>query len=241
VVSQKNMLIQKEFSKYANCYDQFNIIQKKVAKELLSKIPHKNYHLVVDLGSGNGTIYKGIDNQFTFDDFFALDNSKEMLSLHPDDKKVTKLNYDFNTQILSDINIQTIDLLISSSSLQWCNDLDYTIGNIVSNSQSIALAIFTNNTFKSLHKTASIKSPITSKEYILNSLSKQKKVFDIEIKEYKLYFESKQDIFKYIKQSGVSGGDRRLSYKQTKKLIEDYPYNFLEFEVVFATYFDKRH
>jgi malonyl-CoA O-methyltransferase len=119
--------------------------------------------------------------------------------------------------------------------LQWCDNFNKTIYDIVHHSSDIALAIFTNNTFKTLHQIASIKSPIISQEQILDTLSSQKKVFDIEIKEYRLSFESKKDIFRYIKKSGVSGGDKLLSYKETKRLIEEYPYDFLEFEVVFAT------
>ena len=33
--------------------------------------------------------------------------------------------------------------------------------------------------------------------------------------------------------------DKLLSYKETKRLIEEYPYDFLEFEVVFATAISK--
>jgi malonyl-CoA O-methyltransferase len=40
-------------------------------------------------------------------------------------------------------------------------------------------------------------------------------------------------MFRYIKQSGVSGGERKLSYTQTKQLMENYPLKYLEFEVLF--------
>jgi malonyl-CoA O-methyltransferase len=40
-------------------------------------------------------------------------------------------------------------------------------------------------------------------------------------------------MFKYIKQSGVSGSRKVLGYKQTKKLMREYPVNYLEFEVAF--------
>ncbi len=63
----------------------------------------------------------------------------------------------------------------------------------------------------------------------------QKKYFEaeLEVVEYKLDFESTRNMFKYIKNSGVSGSRKVLNYKQTKKLMQDYPLNYLEFEVVF--------
>jgi malonyl-CoA O-methyltransferase len=41
-------------------------------------------------------------------------------------------------------------------------------------------------------------------------------------------------MFRYIKKSGVSGGEKQLSYKQMKMLMEKYPLNYLEFEVLFV-------
>ena len=40
-------------------------------------------------------------------------------------------------------------------------------------------------------------------------------------------------MLKYIKRSGVSGGVKPLSYKQTKNLLDSYPLEYLEFEVLF--------
>jgi malonyl-CoA O-methyltransferase len=41
-------------------------------------------------------------------------------------------------------------------------------------------------------------------------------------------------MFNYIKKSGVSGGEKQLTYKQTKQLMKNYPLNYLEFEVLFV-------
>ena len=48
-----------------------------------------------------------------------------------------------------------------------------------------------------------------------------------------LEFDSVREMFRYIKRSGVSGGRRVLNYAQTKQLMEFYPLNYLEFEVLF--------
>jgi len=41
-------------------------------------------------------------------------------------------------------------------------------------------------------------------------------------------------MLRYIKQSGVSGGKKQLSYKEIKRVIKDYPLDYLEFEVLFV-------
>jgi len=99
--------------------------------------------------------------------------------------------------------------------------LDDVFKNIVSLNAPVALAIFTANTFKTLNKTAGLKPLLRSRKEI------------VEIVEYKLEFESVRDIFRYIKKSGVSGSRRLLSYKETKRLMQEYPFNYLEFEVAF--------
>ncbi len=54
-----------------------------------------------------------------------------------------------------------------------------------------------------------------------------------EIVQYKLEFDSTREMFRYIKKSGVSGSRNVLDYKETKKLMKEYPLNYLEFEVAF--------
>jgi len=62
---------------------------------------------------------------------------------------------------------------------------------------------------------------------------------DYEVQNYKLYFQDNISKFRYIKNSGVSGGDAKLSYKDTKSLIDNYPYDYLEFEVLFIMSFSQ--
>ena len=95
-----------------------------------------------------------------------------------------------------------------------------------------SLAIFTSNTFKTLHQTADINSILNSAEEI-NTIQKEILDATFEVVNYKLEFDSVRDMFVYIKRSGVSASRRVLSYKQTKRLMREYPLNYLEFEVVF--------
>lgn len=113
--------------------------------------------------------------------------------------------------------------------------MDFTLSNLARISNNFYGALFTDNTFKTIHETAGILSPIYDIDTIKRSFDRFYKDTNYEIVSYKLFFDSKKDLFDYIKKSGVSGGEKRLSISQTKKLINEYSIDYLEFEVVFIT------
>jgi len=94
-------------------------------------------------------------------------------------------------------------------------------------------SIFTSNTFKTLHHTANLQSPIYSADTVKETINRYYDA-NFELREYRLSFESVRDMFNYIKKSGVSGGEKQLSYKQIKHLMNSYPLDYLEFEVLFV-------
>lgn len=226
----------REFDRFASSYSKYNTIQRAVAKELVSLVKEESVSRVVDLGSGDGAIYQELTSAgVNFEHLFALDSSPKMLLLHPKAENITKIQIDFNSKelgkILEEINPDT---LISSSALQWADSIDNVFEIISQSSQNIYLAIFTSNTFATLHKEAKIDSPIHSKESLLKSVMRYFIVDRVYTKEYKLHFANKKEIFEYIKKSGVSGGKRKLTFKETKRLIQNYPVDYLEFEVLFV-------
>ena len=226
----------KEFSRFAHQYDEHNEIQAKVAKKLVEKLPKKQYRSILDIGSGSGEVCKNIMHQrIHFDLFTAFDSAENMLSLHPQAKNINKICGNFNKEGFSTLLEQdTYDVILSSSALQWSEDLDFTLSHITSLSKRLYAAIFTSNTFKTLHKTANVDSPIYSAEEVERSIRKYYPQSHFELHCYTLYFDSTREMFRYIKKSGVSSGEKKLSFKETKRLMEEYPLDHLEFEVLFV-------
>lgn len=224
------MKVSSEFSKYAEHYGSYNIIQNRVADKLLSHIQGEPKN-ILDLGCGRGAICEGIS--WDYESFTGVDFAPGMLKLHPSSNKIECFNGDFNDESLFETLLQNrYDYIVSASALQWADDLENIFKNLKIFNAPIALAIFTSNTFKTLNATASLES-ILRTENEIDLL--QKKYFDarFEIVNYKLEFESTREMFRYIKQSGVSGSRKVLGYKQTKQLMQNYPVNYLEFEVAF--------
>ena len=224
-----------EFSRYAHEYDTYNVIQAEVAASLVSQLPLRHFTTVMDMGCGSGEIYKNVVKQnLSFDHFIALDSSKEMLEIHPSETKIEKLCADFNMpETFEKFSLNEESLFISSSALQWSKDLDFTLSKIAERVTAAYFTFFTSNTFKTLHRTAGITSPIYNAERLQSTIEKYFNA-TFELKEYKLHFNSVREMFNYIKKSGVSGGEKQLSYKQTKALMQNYPLDYLEFEVLFV-------
>ena len=226
------MKIEKEFSRFAHEYGQYNVIQNKVAQKLVDDLKTEPKH-ILDLGCGNGTIAKKI--LWDYDKFTGVDFSQKMLDIHPKDEKIECKLGDFNEdKLFEELVKEKYDHVFSASSLQWASDLDTTLYQISQFNAPISLAIFTSNTFETLLKTAGIDSPLRGSDEVVYMLNQYFRC-DIEIVRYELTFKSIEEIFTYIKKSGVSGGRNELGYKQMKALMKNYPSMSLEFEVLFAS------
>ncbi|MDD3505640.1 methyltransferase domain-containing protein [Sulfurimonas sp.] len=224
------MKVSSEFSKYASCYNSYNVIQNKVIEKLLSHVKQKPKN-ILDLGCGSGNLCRAIE--WEYEHFSGVDFAEGMLELHPKSSKIELINADFNEDGLFENKLTYIyDFIFSASALQWADDLERVFGRIKNLNAPVALAIFTSNTFKTINETASISSILKSAEEV-DVL--QKKYFDaeFEVVKYKLEFASTREMFKYIKRSGVSGSRKILNYKESKKLLREYPLSYLEFEVAF--------
>ena len=224
------MSIDIEFSRFAQSYQEYDVIQKEVTKKLLSFVKTEPKR-ILDLGCGSGNVYKMIP--WKIEHFIGVDFAPKMLELHPKAEHVECIYGDFENEELYEYLIHyDFDYIISSSALQWAKDLQKVFRFIASFQTNIAVAIFSANTFKTLHKTANIPSLLRSKEEVI-TLAKRHFDIKVSVENYTLEFENNKELFRYIKKTGVSGKRSVLNYKQTKALMQEYPLSYLEFEVVF--------
>lgn len=223
----------KEFSRHANSYDSHTVIQKEVATHLTCKIKN-NPKKVLDLGCGSGAIHRNMKPNYEL--FIGVDNSANMCELHPKGENTIILNQSFESEeFFKYIKVYApLDLIVSSSALQWSKNLNNVIKSCKTISDNILFSIFTKGTFKSIYEMTQRESFLPSVEEVVAIVSKYYDI-DYEVKKYKLEFDDNISKFRYIKRSGVSGGKKELTLIQTKELIKNYPYSFLEFEVVFIS------
>lgn len=222
--------VEKEFSKYANLYDSYNIIQQIVSKALVRELKFKPKR-ILELGCGSGQIFKNID--FDFEYYKAVDFSQKMCDIHPKDKNLEIFCLDFDTDdFFENIKGEKYDLVLSSSALQWSKDLKKIIKALSKISNNINAVLFTSNTFRSIFQITRTISPILCERDIKEAFSGFYNC-EFETVRYNLEFDDKKKLFDYIKNSGVSGSSNKLSFKDAKKLYKEYSLNYLEFEVIF--------
>jgi malonyl-CoA O-methyltransferase len=226
----------KEFSRFAHQYDQHNEIQAQVAKTLISKLPTETFKNILDVGCGSGAVSKNLQaTHYPYERLSVFDSSQEMLDIHPSSANIIKICGDFNTKHFKKmLGEKQYDLILSSSALQWSTDLDHTFSELATLSKNAHFAIFTSGTFKTLHKLANVNSPIYAAQTVEMHIEKYYSEAHFTLHRYTLSFDSVREMFRYIKKSGVSAGEKKLGFKETKRLMESYPLDYLEFEVLFV-------
>lgn len=220
----------KEFSRHANSYDLYTSVQKEVARHLVSGVLSRPKS-ILDLGCGCGAVYKNITWQI--EQFVGVDSSWEMSEKHPTCKEVCIVHEDFESPLLAQKLDASYDLIISSSALQWSNDIESIVQFASLTCKEGAFAIFTDKTFDAIYRTSGLETFLPNAK-ALTGIFEKYFTCKHEIKTFQLFFEDNISKFRYIKKSGVSGGAKRLSVAQTKALIQNYPLSYLEFEVLFV-------
>ena len=223
------MSVKNEFSKHANEYNSYNIIQQIIAKSLVRDVKNQPKR-ILELGCGSGQIFKNISWDVEF--YKAIDFSPSMCDLHPTGKNIEVCCYDFDTpEFINAIKEDSYDLVLSASALQWSKDLKKIVQILRGITKEVNAVLFTSNTFKTIQKLSNKPSPILDSQSIQEAFSSYFKC-EFETYNYNLEFDNKKDLFDYIKKSGVSGGNA-LSFKEAKYLYRNYNLNYLEFEVIF--------
>lgn len=219
----------KEFSRHAHNYDKNAPVQQEVAHYLLSKITSKA-KTILDLGCGSGAIFRAI--HWNVQEFTGIDSSQEMCKRHPQKSFIRIINDDFDAPSLWQQLNSSYDMIISASALQWSNDIEKILKEVSARCEETALAIFTDKTFQSIYTLSGLQTFLPNAQELIKTCENFF-TCNYEIKTFRLFFEDNLSLFRYIKASGVSGGEKKLTVSQTKALIKNYPHHYLEFEVLF--------
>ncbi len=225
------MRVVEEFSKQAKHYEEYNIIQRAVAQDLLALVDWP-YKRVLDLGCGSGTLFRYLNRDLEY--YIGVDKAKKMLLEHPKGEHIELWEESFDeADLYKKEALKQIDTLFSSSSLQWSRDLLLLFRHIQALHKPFALALFTAGTFQSIQDYTGIASPLATASEVQKYAKEAFNSYVLEKKAYQLTFENSRELFTYIKKSGVSGNRNRLSIAQSRKMLKEFPHLTLDFEVLF--------
>lgn len=216
----------KIFNRSANSYDKFSMLQNEVSDNLFDRLIkiQLNPKLILDLGCGTGRNGQILSSIYKQAEIVNYDFSENML-LQARHKQINLIDNILETNrpsfICGDIeNLvfpkKIFDIVWSTNSLQWCNDLPTTFKNIGSILKPNGLFIFTTFGPKTLYELRNITKEISSfkktNDFIDTSSIKNILINEgfsnpvVESEDISLKYNSIKNLFLELKSIGATSG-----------------------------------
>lgn len=236
--------IKANFNQANQSYNQNAILQKMVV-DILVKLAKENIFnadKIIDLGSGTGFVADKILSEFPDKKIFQLDIAHKMLV--ENSLPTPKIVADIESLPLKK-NI--FDLVLSSLSFQWLNDLEKSISqivNLVKNDGNFHFSLIADGSLQELKKTCQdcdLKLAVNdfidqnSLEVVLKKLNLN---YQLKLQTIILEYPDFYSVLKSIKSigAGYSSNKQYVGKKQFEKLASFYLKNFNLSNKVFATW-----
>ncbi len=213
-------IIEENFSKYAQAYDQHSRVQNLCASMLIKEVSTSGFLSILDIGCGTGNYTKLLSDKFPKAKIKAVDISTEMVKVAKE--KLGEKEVEFIVADAESLNLEEeFDLISSNASFQWFQDLKSDLTRykeVLSEKGTILFSTFGPKTFSQLHscleeflgKPLSISaSNFLNKEEIEKIL---KGIFsEVEVKEeiYNENYSSLLDLLENLRCTGTRGDGLR--------------------------------
>ena len=229
-------LVKKRFKKSLKTYDENAIVQKKMAKELISLLPKKEYNKIFEIGCATGILTKEIEDKLIFSELYLNDIVEES-------KKYVQEIYKECNFIAGDIeNIdlnKKYNLIISNACLQWCSNIEDTLSKLINaldDGGILAISIFGEDNLKEIKSIFNIGNEISSISSMENFLNTQKIIIKKENK-IKINFETPMEVLKHLKYTGTNAiKEIKLTKTKLKDFEQKYKENYTQNNKVYLTY-----
>lgn len=233
----KKDLVRKNFSKSSHNYDNYAIVQKHMANELMENFAENFSELkILEIGSGTGILTEKLIKKFPNSKITLLDISSSMIEICKG-KFGDRLIYLVEDAEKFEFK-EKFDLIISNATFQWFNNLEETIINYkkkLNSGGKIFFSTFAQGTYKELNE--SFISVSKEYKYSQNFKSEEqlKKLGKIIKSEcYYEEFPSLLDFLKSIKGIGAQSSlenKKNISYGIIKKVEKEYLKNYGKIKV----------
>ncbi len=245
--------VKSAFSKAADTYEKWAQIQKTVEDQLLKKLfPKKKYNKILEVGCGVGRFTEKLALTYPDSQILAIDiapgmvvKAKNRLS---DYSRVTVQEADGEELPIQITSQGPFDLIISSSTFQWFDNLSKTLvrySQILSYNGQLLFSIFGHLTLNELNLAINLANPnklglvsttFLSKNELTSILKPSFSSSDIEEVILKKEYDSLIELLKSLKYTGVAPPIYRPLIK-SRKGMEKIEKEFLnKFSAIKATY-----
>ncbi|MBR6163194.1 methyltransferase domain-containing protein [bacterium] len=210
-------VVYKKFGKRIDDYSENAVVQKQMAKKLVSLLPRKQFSSVLEIGSYTGFLTREISQNIDYNSYLAIDvveKSGEYLKKIDDKIEFQKCDIEnFETK-------QKFDLIISNASLQWCSDFEGIIKKLLgalNNGGVLAISIFSPDNLKEIKEVFGVSLNYPDETVIKKVFGENSVIFKDEIS---LKFDSPLDVLRHLKYTGVNSlNDLPMGYCRIKEAL----------------------
>lgn len=191
------------FNNKFETYDDNALVQKIVSKELIEFIlqnsSDNSYFLGLEIGCGTGIFTSYIKNSLKIQKLILND-------LFDTKKYLENISYsEFLLGNIENIEIPTVEIILSSSVLQWIDDLENLILKISQKTNKFSFSIYVTGNLSEIKEHFNISLPYKSAIEIENILKLYFKVVKFYTKSYSYKFDTPLKALKHLKNTGVTG------------------------------------
>ncbi|MDR1886941.1 MAG: malonyl-ACP O-methyltransferase BioC [Prevotellaceae bacterium] len=216
-----NSIIKHKFGKSTDTYDENAYAQKEIAGKLAALIsalyPHTP-EIILEIGCGTGLLTKNILPLFAHAYYYLNDINDKVEFLM--DSLFPKSNYTFIGGDAQSVDFpDKIDLLVSSSTLQWFDNLDVFADKAhrsLSPKGYMFLSAFGKNNLKEIREITGTGLEYPSSDYLRNLFSDGFEPVHLSEEEIPVFFDSATDILSHFRRTGVNAGCSGIMRTQSK-------------------------
>ena len=223
--------IQSAFNRAAIHYDHVTPVQKKIGEKLITCLPRRFFHQVIDLGCGTGWTTQRLASQIEFSEFEAIDMAESMIIQANTHHSFS--NIQFKTGSFESLSENHYDLVFSNMALHWSICLATTLHQIHQALKFGGLAVFSiplSKTFEELAPYCNIHHFYTADEITNILLQQGFYLKSVQFHQERLIFNNTLQTLQTIKKTGATVCDTpSSSYKKCRLAIKQNQINQLSY------------
>ncbi len=223
--------VARSFLRGLNTYETEAVVQKRVNERLVERIEavgRPRYDRILEIGSCTGMFSRLINEHFKPSAFFLNDLVPEFYQIVL--KKLEENKPDHICPLFGDIEHlelpANLDLVASSSTFQWLDDLSGfypKVKRALHDEALFAFSMFGADTYYEIRELTGAGLDYPSFTQVLDQVSREFQIIHAEVDRDHLYFDHPRDVLNHIRATGVGGvGGFSWTPRRYERFVEEY-------------------
>ncbi len=228
IIDLKN--VSNHFKRSITTYDEDALVQKAVSVHLISLLdifPHIHFERVLEIGCCTGSMTELLCQNRSINHLWLNDLVKECTQVTAERVgscvgKTRILNGDIGTITLP----ENLDMIISSSTFQWLEDLPgcfERFSNALNDNGYLVFSAFSKGTMQQVRELLGIGLSYKDERELSEILEPHFSIGHIQTTDHRMYLQTPREVLRHIQKTGVGGaGNFRWTPKALRKFESEY-------------------